>query len=435
MSRLSGLSAALRRSWRLIVLLTVVGAGLGALVVARATPIYAAHVSFLVSTRNGSADLATSTHAIDRARIYATLAGTDELAGRVKSSARVGGSAHAIAGLISGESDNDSAVVRLTVSAPSSARALRIAQGLAATFPTYVISLDGRGSRTASVTLTETSAPAVESRPVSPNKPPVILLGLVGGLVVGGAIAWLRDRFGGTVRNGADLDAIVDAPLLGDVPYEPSLADPAGEQADPATWEAFRTLRTNLEFAATASLAGVVVVSAADRRAGTTTVVEGLAAALAEDDRVVAAVYANPLTASPTAEPGLLDVVRGDVPLAAALRPSSDGPMVLGVGRGLRYALGADTATLAAVIAELRSRFDLVLIDAPPAGDYAEAGVLAKAGADGVVLVARHGRTRFAALHEARHRLAVLQIPVLGAVLTFRPVGRTERYRDYSART
>jgi capsular exopolysaccharide synthesis family protein len=70
-------------------------------------------------------------------------------------------------------------------------------------------------------------------------------------------------------------------------------------------------------------------------------------------------------------------------------------------------------------IAELRSAFDYVLIDAPPLNSYADAMVFGRL-ADGIVLVLEANATRREAALRVMERLQATRIPVLGAVLNKR---------------
>jgi Mrp family chromosome partitioning ATPase len=70
-------------------------------------------------------------------------------------------------------------------------------------------------------------------------------------------------------------------------------------------------------------------------------------------------------------------------------------------------------------IAELRSAFDYVLIDAPPLNSYADAMVFGRL-ADGVVLVLEANATRREAALRVAESLRSAKISVLGAVLNKR---------------
>jgi Mrp family chromosome partitioning ATPase len=70
-------------------------------------------------------------------------------------------------------------------------------------------------------------------------------------------------------------------------------------------------------------------------------------------------------------------------------------------------------------LAELRSAFDYVLIDAPPLNSYADAMVFGRL-ADGVVLVLEANATRREAALRVAESLRSAKISVLGAVLNKR---------------
>ncbi|MCW2526982.1 MAG: capsular biosynthesis protein, partial [Pseudonocardiales bacterium] len=72
---------------------------------------------------------------------------------------------------------------------------------------------------------------------------------------------------------------------------------------------------------------------------------------------------------------------------------------------------------------ELNSRFDFVIIDAPPLLPVTDAAVIAQA-AEGAVLIVRHGPTRREDLGRAGEILSQANARLLGTVITFTPTGR-----------
>jgi capsular exopolysaccharide synthesis family protein len=95
------------------------------------------------------------------------------------------------------------------------------------------------------------------------------------------------------------------------------------------------------------------------------------------------------------------------VPLVTCGRPASHPTQVLGA-LGLRMALQA-----------LRAKFDLVIVDGPPATVYSDAGMLAPL-VDGVVLVVEAEKTRWQVAEQAKRTLEESGARVLGAVLSRR---------------
>ena len=75
---------------------------------------------------------------------------------------------------------------------------------------------------------------------------------------------------------------------------------------------------------------------------------------------------------------------------------------------------------MAAVLADLHGRYDVVIVDAPPLLPVADAAVIATAS-DGAILVVRHSRTTREQATQARARLESVGASLLGTVLNFVP--------------
>jgi len=82
-------------------------------------------------------------------------------------------------------------------------------------------------------------------------------------------------------------------------------------------------------------------------------------------------------------------------------------------------ATSINSEVLRARIAELRSEFDYVLIDAPPTNMYADAITLARLS-DGMILVLQSNATRREAALKAKESCEIAQVRLLGAVLNKR---------------
>jgi protein-tyrosine kinase len=116
---------------------------------------------------------------------------------------------------------------------------------------------------------------------------------------------------------------------------------------------------------------------------------EGLATALAQQR--------NPLDY--VVETGAFSVLPGGTP--------PDNPVEL---------LSSPAMSLA--LQQAQRRYDLVIVDGPPALGFAEVKALAK-GVNGSILVVRSGETRLDAVKETNEQLEAAGIPVVAAVLNF----------------
>jgi Mrp family chromosome partitioning ATPase len=82
------------------------------------------------------------------------------------------------------------------------------------------------------------------------------------------------------------------------------------------------------------------------------------------------------------------------------------------------------------LLADLRSNFDIVILDAPPLLPVTDAALLA-AQADGAVLVVRHGKTSRDQLSHAIERVAAVDAKTIGVVINMVPAKKSSRSYGY----
>ncbi|HWK88507.1 MAG TPA: polysaccharide biosynthesis tyrosine autokinase [Longimicrobium sp.] len=284
----------------------------------------------------------------------------------------------------------------------------------------------------------------------------VMLLGLVGGLGLGAASGVLREQLNTTVRSREEMEQLLGVPGLAVIPSlaphgsrglpwrrelpaapEPGEVDLAVLSGRSAGAEAYRTLRTNLIFSQATGRLKVLVVTSAVPGEGKSTTVSNLAAAFAQQGMRVLLVDCDlrrarqhSIFAMPR-EPGLTQLVLGHAPLAEVARPTAvENLFLLAAGTlppNPAELLGSER--MQEVTQELREAFDLVVFDTPPVLAAADGAILA-AGADGVVLVVRAGRTARGAAQQALRQLTSVGGRVLGAVLND-PDERLPAYGGY----
>ncbi len=190
---------------------------------------------------------------------------------------------------------------------------------------------------------------------------------------------------------------------------------------DSSAAEAYRTLRTNLRFAALEAPLKTLVLASPDHAAASADAVANLAVVCAQGEKRVIVVDAN-LRQPQLHERfglsnsvGVIEALHGGAP---ALQESKvPGLTVLAAGSASAIASDAvSSARMAALLAELCTRADLVLINAAPAAAFSDAAVLA-AGADAALLIVSKGRTRRDALQQSRDAFARAHARLIGAVL------------------
>lgn len=270
---------------------------------------------------------------------------------------------------------------------------------------------------------------------IQPNTWRNAIVGLVFGLALAIGIALLVDALDTRVRNPDEIGDLLGLPLLGRLSPPPRelaknnqllmLADPRSPPA-----EAFRLLRTAVDFANVGRHAKTIMVSSAMPAEGKSTTVANLAVTMARLGRRIVLVDLD------LRRPGLqnlfdLPVTRGitgvalgettldqalvDIPLGTSVSGSlqvlTTGPIPPDPGEFVQ------SDTVARMLRELNERADIVLIDTPPILLTGDAIALSES-VDGVVLVTRLGVVRRPMLTELRRLVVGSPVAPLGFVIT-----------------
>ena len=309
--------------------------------------------------------------------------------------------------------------------------------------------------------------PAAGDEPLGASPPLGALAGLLTGLALSLAGAVLVERLDQTFRRPGELGSALAIRELGAIPdarHEPAArnltsAAGAGAAIDARPElaavrrgasmlaESVRALRTSLLLEAPAGRSGGLVwaVTSPSQSDGKTTVAANLALSMAELERRVLLVDAD--LRRPRLHRifeaanrwGLSDLLTPEEPSEEqpdqAIAPMPGSPHLHLLPSGVAPFGGPGLLHSGAVerlLQRLRYRFDIIIIDTPPALAISDARVLARY-ADGVVLVVRAGSTGEALASEADSQLRADGARVLGAVLNSwnpRDAGR-RRYKAY----
>ena len=171
----------------------------------------------------------------------------------------------------------------------------------------------------------------------------------------------------------------------------------------------------------------ILVVSAAHGE-GTSTVARELAALLGRGG-LARAVLVDANLRTPSQHKafgveragGLTEVVMRGLALEQAVRNGNSSPVpLLTSGRPASHPTGVLSAPgLRTALEGLRAKYDWVIVDAPPATVYSDAGILAPL-VEGVVLVVEAEKTRWQVAEQAKRTLEESGARLLGAVLSRR---------------
>jgi len=262
--------------------------------------------------------------------------------------------------------------------------------------------------------------------PVSPNIPLNLAIGLVFGLFLGAAFAFIRDYFDDSVKTKETLERVTGVSTMGLIPKVGGGSDlvTVTNPTSPAA-EAFRLLRTSVKFLGIDRQVRVVQVTSPSPGEGKTMIAVNLAIALAQaGDRVVLVgadlrrprmeeVVDVPLT------PGLTAVLIGDVTLPQAIQsvPAVPNLSVLPAGYpppNPSELLSGERARR--LIDVLGQTYDVVVIDCPPVLPVTDSLVLARM-ADTTLLVTSANKTSKRGLTRAVELLRQVDAPLVGSVL------------------
>lgn len=432
----------LRSRW-ITVCVTIVVTVLGAVAVTLlTTPLYQASTRLFVSTSASSSVSEIyqgNRFSQERVISYAELLMGETLAQRTIDKLGLDISAASLRANVTASAKPDTVLIDVAVRDPSPVRARDIANTLSDEFVALVRELetpDGGASPDARVVVEQRAS--IPEHPVVPNTSRNIAIGLALGVLLGVGIAVLRDLLDNTVKDRATLEEITGAGIVGSVPLDKERRKQAAVSFDrdnSGIAEAFRKLRTNLQFLAVDNPPRVIVVTSSMPSEGKSTTAINIALALAEGENNVVLVDGDmrrPMLhkyLDLVGPVGFSTVLSGRTSLSEALQKTRfPGLTVLTSGAvppNPSELLGSLSARK--LLSDLRAEFDYVIVDSTPLLAVTDAAILA-AGADGVLIMARFGQTKRDQLTHAVGNLADVGAPLLGAVFTMMPTRGSSSY-------
>jgi capsular exopolysaccharide synthesis family protein len=265
------------------------------------------------------------------------------------------------------------------------------------------------------------------------NKDPLrnVLAGLAIGLVLGIALAFLREYLDDTIKTKDDLETASGLTVVGLIPSLPdwknrdatqlvSMAQPGSPAA-----EAYRSVRTSVEFLGLDEPIGSLQVTSALAGEGKTTTLANLATTFARAGQRVIVLCCDMRRPriheffGLTNRVGFTSVLLGDAPIAEAIqRVPGELPIGL-VASGPRPPNPAEllaSQRAVGIVEALDKRCDLLLIDSPPVLPVTDALVIAGL-VDGVLIVGNSGSTTKRGMRRAVELLRQVDAPLIGGIL------------------
>lgn len=289
---------------------------------------------------------------------------------------------------------------------------------------------------------------AYPNNPIRPKPVNNTMLAGAVGLMLAAGIVFLIEYLDDTLKTPDDIQRYLGLPVLGYI-AEMKVSDKsaevlyvAKEPRSPVT-EAFRSLRTNLEFSGIDKPLQSLLITSPGPSDGKTTTATNLAAIIAQGDRDVVLVDADlrrPRVHRFLAlsnQIGLSDLFRDGFRIDAVKRPVQGNEKMEVITSGNLPPNPAEllgSVRMEKILEELRETGKMVILDSPPS--LVSDAVILSTKVDGVVLVLQPGSTDVASAIAVLEQLHRAEARVLGVVLNRIPRNRAEYYggsRHYAA--
>lgn len=293
------------------------------------------------------------------------------------------------------------------------------------TYSQLLLAMEGSDSTALNV-VEEATLP---SYPISPNVRMNVLLASAIGLILAAGGAFLIEYLDDTIKDPRDVQRTSNLPTLGAIAriegedYKQKLI--AVRQPLSPIVEAYRVLRTNLQFSAVDNPAKCLLMTSPGPSEGKSVSLANLAVVMAQSGLKVIVVDTDlrrPVQhrifglpnrrglsdAAIQAKMGIEENLQNT--MVENLRLLSSGPLPPNPSELL------GSARMKAIVEELKGLADIVLFDSPPTLVVADAAIMS-AHVDGVVLVNDAGRTRSTEARRAAEELRRVRANLLGVVL------------------
>jgi succinoglycan biosynthesis transport protein ExoP len=443
----------------LLIVASLIGLGGASYVNFVTDPEYSASADVFVTTPSTTIDigaLATgSNFSEQRVVSYAQIISGPATLGPVIEKLDLGVTTSELAQDINAFAPDGTVLIRIDVTGKDPNKVAAIANAVAEQFEQTVQYLEATSASTSTnIKVTPVRQALPNYTPTSPNKLLNSILGVILGFALGSGLVILRIFFDRTVKNE---DHLGEIPLLGTILYDPTARDtPLLTQVSPYSGraEAFRHIRTNLQFLGDAQDRKVFAMTSALPNEGKTTTIINLALSLSSAGLRVLLIDAdlrrpqlNLFLEIPANKEGVTEILsqaqqlkklKTD-PAGMTVQPSPTFDVLCSGSIPSQPAelLGSESFT--EMIDACRKVYDVVLLDCPPTLPITDAAVIATS-VDAVILVVKAGKTSIKQFRGTIESLVKVDATILGCVINMIPSSRRSEeygyrygYRGYRA--
>jgi len=203
--------------------------------------------------------------------------------------------------------------------------------------------------------------------------------------------------------------------------------------------EAYRIVRTNIQYSSLDSEIRSMVITSAEPGAGKTTTVCNLAVAFAQSEKKTIIIDCD--LRKPSIHKkfrlsnliGLSDVLVGNKELDEAINNYSENLSILTSGKiPPNPSEMLDSKTMELLLEKIKSKYDVIIIDSPPIQAVTDAQILSTK-VDGVILVVKAESTNKKSVLQAKELLNKVRGNILGVVLNQVKNSKGKYYYYYGA--
>lgn len=274
--------------------------------------------------------------------------------------------------------------------------------------------------------------------PVKPNVWLNMALGTVVGLVFGVGLAFFIEYLDTSVKTMEDVESLLQVPVLAVVPKNISIL--LNEPPDNPDAEAYRIMRTNMEFNRKNPDANTITVVSGGTGEGKSTTLSNIAFTFARGGYSTLIVDADLRRPSQHRilglgnETGLTDYLTSDIELEeVVIQTKVDNLYLLTSGKLPADAVGIlNSQRMVEFIEEVKSRFDIIFFDSPPILGVSDASVLSSA-VDLTIIVVQHRRFPRAMLQRVKQAVLNVGGNIVGVVLNNVDVRHDQHYEYYTS--
>ena len=275
----------------------------------------------------------------------------------------------------------------------------------------------------------------------APSRPKVglnIALGVVVRIVFGVGLAFFIEYLDTSVKTMEDVENFLQMPVLAVIPKNISILK--DEKPDCPDAEAYRILRTNIEFNRKTPDANAFTVVSGGAGEGKTTTLTNLAYTFAQggyNTLIVDADLRRPAQHrmfNVSNEVGLSDLLSGRVELEEVVKQTNiDNLFLLTSGPLPTDAVGIlNSQRMVDFMEDVKNRFDAIFFDSPPILGVSDASVLASA-VDLTIVVVQHRRFPRAMLQRVKNSVINVGGNILGVVLNNVDTRHDQYYEYYTS--